>query len=197
MKHIKLFENFVKNSIEYICDKLWITDYTINEDELIDVNETVNQIMGNKFKKIPLKFNKVHGDFIMYNTLISSLEGSPKYISGDFKIDYNELTSLKDSPEYVGGDFICNNNNIKTLLGLKTEIGGKFSCDPKLDLIYNILKDHIEYIPNFYDFRILDNLNDTKPTLDLRRLNKFIDLYDLEPIKSDAFLSLKNYYTFI
>ena len=41
MKHIKLFENFDTKSIEEICKKYHIDNYTINDDGSIDVDNSV------------------------------------------------------------------------------------------------------------------------------------------------------------
>ena len=90
MKHLKRFDD----SIESICKKYGITNYSINIDESIDVDGDVN--FGNKkLTKLPLKFNKV---------------------GGDFNCGSNKLTTLEGSPRVVGGDFYCNNNKLPQVI---------------------------------------------------------------------------------
>ena len=49
-------------TIEQICEKHGIENYIINDDGLIDVNGDVF-IQNSEFTKLPLKFNKVSGEF--------------------------------------------------------------------------------------------------------------------------------------
>ena len=86
---IKLFEPFSnEQEIINICKKYKITNYTINSDGSIDVVGSVNLFKRN-LTELPLKFNKVSGNFTCYN---------------------NKLTTLDGSPNYVGGSFICSDN---------------------------------------------------------------------------------------
>ena len=217
MKHIKLFENFDTKSIDDICVRYNINDYTINDDGSIDVEGDV--ALANKgLDKLPLKFRKVTGYFGCCENKFTSLEGCPEYVGGDFDCEDNLLTNLIGSPNYIGGSFTCRynmltslegspnhvgsyfeirNNGIKSLKGLNTNIGTKLYADYKLKIIYDILKDDLECIDNFYDFHILHNLEDVNPTLNLKRLNKFIDLYDLNELTYDKLSELKNYYNVI
>ena len=67
MKHLKRFDD----SIESICKKYGITNYSINIDGSIDVDSDVN-LSEKKLTKLPLKFNKVGGYFnCSYNKLTS------------------------------------------------------------------------------------------------------------------------------
>ena len=78
-------------SIEEICRKYNITDYTINSDGSIDVNDHGVFFNGYGLNELPLKFNRV---------------------SGKFDCSHNNLTSLEGCPKYVGGSFFCNNNKL-------------------------------------------------------------------------------------
>ena len=259
MKYIKLFENFDRTSIDDICKKYRIYDYTINEDGSIDVDGDV-ELSDKKLHVLPLKFGKVTGNFYCSSNRLTSLENSPTYVGGSFMVGdnklvdledcptyiggafdcchnqltslngcptsinryfncgvnkltnligcpstigehfhcfYNNLTSFEGSPTYVGGLFKCDDNKFKTLLGFNTDVKGRFITKSKLDIIYDILKNNIECIPNFYDFHILDNLDDDKPTLNLKRLNRFIELYDLEPLTEELSNEIKKYYIVI
>lgn len=97
------------NDIEKICEKYNIFNYKINKDNSIDVQESVD-LSSCGLKKIPIKFNKVLGNFhVSYNSL-KDLENSPNLVYGDFNCNYNKLTSLKGSPRSIWGDFDCSNN---------------------------------------------------------------------------------------
>ena len=196
MKYIKLFENFDTKSIDDICEEHGIRNYTINEDGSIDVNGNVN-LNGRKLKKLPLKFGKVNGYFICSGNMLTSLEGCPYYVKDHFSCFSNNLTSLEGLPNYVGGSFSSGTNYIKTLIGLKTEIIGDYNFDPILNIIYEIIKDHLEYISNFYDYNIITDLDNENPTLNLKRLNRFIELYDLSELSEDQLIELKKYYNVI
>ena len=80
-------------SIEEICKKYGIKNYTINDDESIDVYGNVD-LWDKKLKEIPLNFNKV---------------------TGNFSCSYNNLTSLEGCPKSIGGKFYCRNNPIESI----------------------------------------------------------------------------------
>ena len=85
---------------------------TKNSDESIDIEGSVD-LNGLKLKKLPLKFNKVSGNFYCGNNQLTSLEGSPKEVGGFFNCSSNNLTSLEGAPKKVGGDFWCYSNAVK------------------------------------------------------------------------------------
>ncbi len=62
MKYLRLFESF--ENIDEICKKYNITNYTINKDGTIDVNNYVD-LENKKLKKLPLNFNKINGWFAL------------------------------------------------------------------------------------------------------------------------------------
>ena len=113
-------------SIDEICDKYGIENYTINDDKSIDVNGDVNLKLLT-ITKLPLKFGSVSGYFDCPLGL-TTLEGSPKYVGGNFNCSSNELTSLSGSPESVGGHFDCTNNKLITLEGGPVSVDGDFDC---------------------------------------------------------------------
>ena len=126
MKYLNFFKSY---NIGRICKKFFIETYTINKDGSIDVSGDVYLreyvLPGNK---LPLKFNKVSGDFSCYNHQLISLKGSPKIVGGDFDCSYNQLISLKGCPEKIGRDFDCSDNNLTSLEGCPKTVGGYFSC---------------------------------------------------------------------
>ena len=112
------------NSIHDICKQYGIENYTVNDDGSIDVNGNV-KISFHKFTELPLTFNKVNGNFICYNNLLTTLKGCPRWVESDFNCDYNNLTSLELAPDYVGSWFSCEHNNLIDNL-CDTEIGSNY-----------------------------------------------------------------------
>lgn len=111
-------------TIDDICKKYKITNYIINPDKTIDVDGDVT-LSFSYLSKLPLKFNKVSGNFLCNNNLLTNLIGSPVWVGGNFRCSFNELTSLEFSPYYVGGNFDCKFNNISDNYS-ETYIGGDF-----------------------------------------------------------------------
>jgi hypothetical protein len=95
-------------NIDEICEYYGIKNYTINPDGSIDVDGNVH-LHNRKLTKLPLKFNKVTGDFNCFWNNLTTLEGSPTYVSSWFDCSYNELTSLEGCPNYVD-NFVCSDN---------------------------------------------------------------------------------------
>jgi hypothetical protein len=114
-------------TIDEICEKYGIENYTIMDDGSIDVDGDVN-INGWDLDELPLTFNKVTGAFHCANNKLTDLKGSPKSVGGSFYCNDNELTDLKGSPKWVGGSFYCNHNNLTSLEGSPESVGGVFYC---------------------------------------------------------------------
>ena len=123
MRYLKLFESF--EDIKEICRKYSITNYTINQDGSIDVNEYVD-LCSKKLTKLPLKFNKVNGCVYYHANRLKSLEGSPVEINGNFYCSNNELTSFEYAPKIIRGSFDCDCNNIKTFEYFPSYVKGNF-----------------------------------------------------------------------
>lgn len=119
--------------INTFCERYQIMNYTINDDESsddygsIDVDGTV-YLVRIGITKIPIKFNKVTGDFNCYSNGLTTLEGGPKYVGGNVDCSLNKLTDLKGSPLEVGGSFTCYQNNLTSLSGSPKEVGRDFNC---------------------------------------------------------------------
>jgi hypothetical protein len=127
VKDYKLFLESA-DSIESICKKYGIENYTINEDGSIDVDDDV-RISGFSITKLPLKFGRVTGYFDCRNNQLTSLEGSPKELSRSFYCADNQLTSLEGSPKVVGGSFGCYNNQLTNLIGGPEVVLGDYFAD--------------------------------------------------------------------
>lgn len=118
----------MKYDIDKLCERYSIHNYTINSDESIDVDNEVD-LRFNKLKKIPLKFNKVYGDFCCSDNNLKTLENSPKYVKGHFDCSYNKLTNLYFLPEKINESFDCSNNKLTSLKSNQSLIGSVFDCE--------------------------------------------------------------------
>ena len=124
----------MKEKIDDICREYKIKNYTINSDQTIDVDGSVDLTRW-RMDKLPLKFNRVTKNFRLNNIGLKSLEGSPKWVGGTFDCGENLLTSLKGSPEFVGGVFNCDNNDLTDLEFGPKQVGKDYNFDS--NEIYN------------------------------------------------------------
>tara|TARA_X000000368_G_scaffold134953_1_gene105932 strand:+ start:11554 stop:11979 length:426 start_codon:yes stop_codon:yes gene_type:complete len=92
------------NHIKSICKKYNITNYTIKDDGVVDVNGSV-YFYDKGLYKLPLKFGKVTGNFSCAFNNLTSLSGCPKWVGGDFFCHGNKIKEL-NGPDFVYGDFI-------------------------------------------------------------------------------------------
>jgi hypothetical protein len=103
-----IFDDFLaeENEIEKAIREHWIIilgEYTINEDESIDVDGDVTFPKNVSYlKELPLKFGKVKGNFDCSRIGLTNLRNSPVEVCGTFDISYNKLTSLQYLPKRVG-----------------------------------------------------------------------------------------------
>lgn len=115
-------------SIHEECRSFGIKEYKINKDLSIDVRGIVNLSHSNLYR-LPLRFNKVTGDFHCHQNKLTTLEGCPKVITGNFTCSSNHLTSLKHGPVKVGRHYGCNNNLLTSLEHCPEVINGFFDCE--------------------------------------------------------------------
>jgi len=102
--------------------------YTINVDLTVDVDNDV-YIKNEELTKIPVKFNKVDGDFSCGKNKLTSLENCPNNIHGSFYCYENKLTSLEGCPPVVIGNFSCKDNYLTSLKGCPSIVKHSFYCD--------------------------------------------------------------------
>ncbi len=195
MKNILTQEQI--SEITHICEQFNITGYTFLPDGSIDVKGNVN-LMLMKIETLPLKFNKVDGDFdcnlsslislkgapievtgnfICNNNKLKSLAGCPTKVGGDFNCSVNQLRSLVGGPVWVGGDYNCSRNLLSTLKGLSTNVGGKliFGLNSLLNIIYQEVltmygKDGVVTF-----VRYMDHYNVWQPELNMANAQELID----------------------
>jgi hypothetical protein len=102
--------------IEGILDYLGVENYVINEDNSVDVFSNVD-ISQRGLKKLPVKFNKIEGDFDCTCNSLNTLVNSPLEVSGFFDCSINKLYSLIRGPEIVKGGYYCSDNLLEDLQG--------------------------------------------------------------------------------
>lgn len=114
-----------KEKTQQWLDTMGVTNYTINLDLTVDVNDTVS-LYCKKLKKIPVQFGRVTGHFYCSGNKLKSLQGCPTYIGKDFSCLANNLKSLKYGPKEVVGSYDCSFNKLKELDAARVKIGGIF-----------------------------------------------------------------------
>ena len=117
-----------KEEIKRWLDGMGVTNYTINDDLTVDVDDDVDLRFKN-LTEIPVQFNEVKYYFSCAYNQLTSLEGSPRKVGDHFYCHNNQLTSLEDSPRKVGDYFYCHNNQLTSLEGSPEEVGCWFYSD--------------------------------------------------------------------
>ena len=167
---IKLFEQFNnEQEIREICKRYNIKKYTINPDGSIDVDGDVN-LSFDKLDKLPLRFNRVGGDFTCMHNNLTTLRGCPNYVGGSFGCGNNQLTSLEGCPKEVGDTFYCSSNKLTSLKGGPEKVYDMFYCGG------NPLESLDGYNGN-YDMLDCDNKDGL--ILKEKRKEKFIQIHNL------------------
>jgi hypothetical protein len=221
MNFIKLFESFSSDlsegqgvSVDDLCQIYNIRNYTINPDNSIDVNGSVD-LKYNNLEKLPIKFRTVTGNFYCHRNKLKSLEGAPESVGGDFDCSDNDLTSLEGSPESVGGCFKCRNNKLRNLKGCSKTINGNLDVAlnyitsledfPKVGGYLNCISNPFHAIysiifktekeadtDTFYykfDYRTLELFNEYDcirgyKNIVIDRFNDFLDAIGKDPVQS-------------
>jgi hypothetical protein len=80
-------------------------------------------------KHIPFKFNKVHMDFNISGSGITSLEGCPEFIGGTFNCSSIKINDLTNAPSIVEESFLCNGCGLTSLVGCPEVVPFVFSCE--------------------------------------------------------------------
>ncbi len=196
LKEYRLFESVNELEIHSICEEYGIEGYVINPDGTIDVRYNVF-LNFKKITKLPLRFNRVLGDFDCFSNQLISLEGCPVSVGGNFICSGNQLTSLEGGPVSVGGYFKCNYNKLNNLKGFPKNLGGYFDCSnnslisleglefksfEKIYLeknpIYPVVNHWIEYHKELIEYFIEMNpvqMVNGEPSLILYRLKAFYE----------------------
>ena len=105
-----------EQEIHDICKKYNIKCYTINSDETVDVDGSVNLSFKN-IHRLEIQFNKIMGNFSISGNPLITMKGLPKYIEGTLSCNLTSLETLEYFPEYVGGYSFLNYLDLKSLDG--------------------------------------------------------------------------------
>jgi hypothetical protein len=105
-----------------------VTNYTINDDLVVDVDNDVWLNNKKQTAELPVKFGKVTGFFYCAFSCLITLHNCPTYVGKSFTCYDNELTSLQYCPRYVGGNFLCYDNKLTSLQHCPRYVGGDFDC---------------------------------------------------------------------
>lgn len=125
------------NQAQEICHQYNIKNWFYNDwDGSIDVYGNVN-LQTFQGRKLPLNFNWVRGNFNIWETRLTTLEGSPCIIDGNFNCYDNEMTSLYGGPQAVKGDFNIRGTILKNLEYIAPIIGRDLIFDDSLCSTYS------------------------------------------------------------
>ena len=153
MRYLKLFENF--DEIDRMCQQYNIQNYVINQDGSIDVDGYVN-LWRQNLTKLPLKFNKVRGNFYCNHNQLTSLKGCPSEVGGEFHCGINRLTTLVGGPRKVVGDYYCKYNKLMDVRGFPEYLGRivYMAGNPVTDITFlvpSIVEEKFIFWLNEYD----------------------------------------------
>lgn len=105
---------------------LGIKNYKINDDMSIDVKGDV-YLTSSYLPFLPIKFNKVEGDFACDYSNFFSLKGCPKEVTGSFSCTYTHIRSLEGGLLITGESYNCNHiASLKSLKGCPKKVGKNF-----------------------------------------------------------------------
>jgi hypothetical protein len=143
------------HKIKEWLEKHNVTNYTINKNLSIDVNDNLNLpgILHNNFPSY-INFNHVHGNVNLVSCNLTSLKGCPKIIDGWFSCDRNKLTSLKYGPKKVqltqnkSSNYECHYNKLTSLKGLPKLIPGNLWCQENAKVFTEIDVEEAKCIVN-------------------------------------------------
>lgn len=113
----------IHRTINAFCRKMKIKRYTINEDNSVDVEDSVclNEI---NLGEIPIQFGEVNGSFKCKNSGLTTLKGCPRVVRWNFICTSNKITSLEHGPVRVGMNCVMFDNPLENLEHLPEFIGG-------------------------------------------------------------------------
>jgi len=115
------------------------SDVIIGADGIINVEGDVN-ISGSFYRRLPVRFGKVDGDFLAHFSDLETLEGAPKEVTGLFDVTSCNLRSLEGGPNNPTKGYYCSDNFLTSLKGVPEVINGHFDCSD------NFI-DSLEYFP--------------------------------------------------
>ena len=116
--------------------------YTINANEYVSV--IGNVYLAAKCDVLPVKFQKVTGDFICAHAGLITLNGSPKIVGGRFNCSNNMLYTLVGGPKFAES-YICDNNNLTSFEGGPTDAISMYASDNPLKSLDGLSRINSNY----------------------------------------------------
>lgn len=111
-----------------------VEDFTISESGVVDVNGSVDMDIDD-IKKLPVKFGRVTGDFIVAGSELETLEGCPQVVGRSFDCTHTLIKSFVGGPQQVGRSYIAVNcDNLESLEGLPRVVPGRLDLSGKTKL---------------------------------------------------------------
>jgi hypothetical protein len=105
---LKKYYTFINESkaseVNKRCRDFCLEDYEISDDGVVTSHSDV-YLFEYGLEKLPMKFDRVEGDFDCNNNKLTTLEGSPKEVHGLFDCSDNKLSLLDGAPSRVNGNF--------------------------------------------------------------------------------------------
>lgn len=180
IEKVNLTDNFFQqeDEIHATIRDYWIVilgDYIINDDRSINVDGSVKFPKSSSFlTQLPLKFNKVSGDFNCSGLSLNTLKGAPAEVGGIFNCSYNNLTTLEFSP-IKASTFIFDN----TVACLSTGNSNYFddvsvifrSSEPQISAI---IDDHREMLAMIFKYQDFYQVWDDKGSLNIAGIHELI-----------------------
>lgn len=123
-------KNLTPDGIKKIASIYKIKGIKINPDLSIDVRGDVD-LSDMNLQKLPLRFNRVTGNFWANNNILDDLDGSPQWVGKDYFVYNNNLKNLDGGAKVVIGEYSAQSNRLSSTDGFPTEVGSDF------DVSYN------------------------------------------------------------
>lgn len=167
-----------ENDIDIIFRSYWIIlkgYYVINNDQSIDVYGNIEfPSISGYLTELPLKFNKVSGDFNCSGLSLNTLKGAPAEVGGIFNCSYNNLTTLEFSP-IKASTFIFDN----TVACLSTGNSNYFDDVSVIfrnseSKIPTIIDDHQEMLATIFKYQDFYQVWDDKGSLNIAGIHELI-----------------------
>jgi hypothetical protein len=111
--------------IDFLDKQKYVEKFKINKGCVDVIGDVIIRDMH--LEKIPFKFGKIEGDFIVSNNSLFDLENCPKHVMGSFDVSKNMLLDLYGGPTYVGDDYDCSDNFISSLKYMPRRIFGNLN----------------------------------------------------------------------
>lgn len=104
-----------------------------------------NVTISTPCKKLPIKFNKIYGDFIVNSVGLESCKNFPNAVECNIKVSGNNITSLRGFPQKARGDIDLSHNKITSI----KELAGMYLTNTtKLNISSNNLTS-LEGFPGY------------------------------------------------